>query len=110
MRQSSLVRTILRWSARIVLGVVALVLVAGAATFGITESRMAKHFTVPDHPITPRTDSASIARGARLATVRGCVDCHGANLGGTVMIDDPALGRLAPPNLTMGGRGAELNP
>ncbi len=71
---------------------------------------MARTFTVPDHPITPRTDSVSLALGKRLAMVRGCADCHGADLGGSVMIDDPALGRLAPPNLTLGGRGAELEP
>src|SRR5512133_1345567 len=101
-------RTILRWSARIALGAVSLVLVAGAATYGLSESRMGRTFTVPDHPITPRTDSASLAVGARLVKVRGCVDCHGANLGGSVMFDDPVIGRLAAPNLTRGGRGAQL--
>ena len=71
---------------------------------------MARTYTVPDHAISPRTDSASLALGARLVKVRGCVDCHGANLGGNVMFDDPAIGRLAAPNLTSGGRGAELEP
>jgi mono/diheme cytochrome c family protein len=71
---------------------------------------MSRRFAVPEHPIALRGDSAEIARGARLATVRGCVDCHGRNLGGTVMFDDPELGRLAAPNLTMGGRGALLEP
>lgn len=91
-------------------GLAGLVLVAGAATYGLSESRMARKFTVPDHALTPRTDSASLANGARLVKVKGCVDCHGANLGGSVMIDNPALGRLAAPNLTVGGRGAELEP
>ena len=71
---------------------------------------MAHRFAVPEHPLTLRTDSATLAAGKRLATVRGCVDCHGANLGGSVMFDDPALGRLAAPNLTLGGRGKELEP
>lgn len=103
-------RSILRWTARIVFGTVAVALVAGAAGYGYTEVRMARTYAVPDHSITPRTDSASLALGARLVKVRGCVDCHGANLGGNVMFDDPALGRLAAPNLTSGGRGAELEP
>src|SRR4051794_10896583 len=103
-------RKILRWAGKIALGVVGLVLVVAAAGFGWSERRMARTFTVPDHPITPRTDAASLALGKRLATVRGCVDCHGADLGGTMMFDDPAIGRLAPPNLTLGGRGAELTP
>jgi mono/diheme cytochrome c family protein len=70
---------------------------------------MARHFTVPAHPIALHSDSATLATGKRLATVRGCRDCHGANLGGTVMFDDPVVGRLAAPNLTLGGRGAVLD-
>lgn len=103
-------RTILRWTARIAAGAVGLVLVIGAAGYGLSEARMARKFSVPDHPLALRDDSAGLALGARLVKVRGCVDCHGANLGGTVMFDDPAIGRLAAPNLTMGGRGAELEP
>jgi mono/diheme cytochrome c family protein len=103
-------RTLLRWTARITAGAVGLILVVAAAGFGLSEARMARKFTVPDHPLALRADSASLALGGRLVKVRGCVDCHGANLGGNVMFDDPAIGRLAAPNLTMGGRGAELEP
>ncbi|MCU0636962.1 MAG: cytochrome c [Gemmatimonadaceae bacterium] len=53
-------------------------------------------------------DSATIARGAHLtSTYAGCVDCHGANYGGRVVIDDPAIGRLVGSNLTT-GRGGVL--
>jgi mono/diheme cytochrome c family protein len=103
-------RKILRWIGFAAAGIVGIVALAGAATFGLSESRMSRKFDVPRHAITPRTDSASLAIGARLVKVKGCVDCHGANLGGAVMIDNLALGRLAGPNLTMGGRGAELEP
>ena len=103
-------RKILRWIGYGVAGLVGVVALAGAATYGISESRMSRTFDVPRHAITPRTDSASLAIGARLVKVKGCVDCHGANLGGSVMIDNLALGRLAAPNLTLGGRGAELEP
>ena len=40
-----------------------------------------------------------------MATIRGCVDCHGDNLAGRVVLDDPAIGRLAGANLT-GGRAS----
>src|SRR5690606_30225998 len=50
--------------------------------------------------------SATIARGAHLASALGkCADCHGDGLGGNVMVDDPALGRLSAPNLTRGRGG-----
>ena len=101
-------RTVLRWGGRIAIGAVALVFIVAAVAYGLSEVRMARTYAVADHSITPRTDSASLALGARLAKVRGCADCHGANLGGSVMAEDPALGRLVAPNLTMGGRGAQL--
>lgn len=59
---------------------------------------------------TPKlpTDAAAIERGRHIAATRGCVDCHGSDLGGAKVIDDPAMGRLHGPNLTLGegGRGA----
>lgn len=43
------------------------------------------------------------ARGKHLVEARYvCVECHGKNLAGGVMVDDPALGRLLGPNLTAG--------
>jgi len=99
-----------RLVSNIALGVVGLVLVAGAAVYAMSSSRQSRTFTVASHPITPRTDSASLANGARLVRIHACVGCHGENLGGTVMVDNPIIGRLAAPNLTMGGRGAELAP
>ncbi len=45
----------------------------------------------------------AVARGKHLIESRyGCAECHGADFGGGVMVDDPALGRLLGPNLTLG--------
>lgn len=103
-------RSIVRWGVRILAGTLALALIVAAGAYGYSEVRMGHRFFVPEHTIALRSDSATLATGKRLATVRGCVDCHGANLGGNVMFDDPAIGRLAAPNLTLGGRGKELEP
>lgn len=47
-------------------------------------------------------DSA-VARGKHLVEARYvCVECHSTNFGGGTMIDDPAIGTLLGPNLTMG--------
>ena len=102
-------RSIVTWSVRIVAGTLALVLIAAVGAYGYSEVHMSRRHVVPDHPIVLKTDSATLAEGKRLATVRGCVDCHGANLGGSVMFDDPVIGRLAAPNLTPGGRGKDLD-
>ncbi len=53
-------------------------------------------------------DSVALERGRHVATIRGCIDCHGSDFGGRIFIEDPMLGRFAGPNLTRGGRGAVL--
>jgi cytochrome c553/mono/diheme cytochrome c family protein len=45
----------------------------------------------------------AIARGEYLVKTRvGCENCHGADLGGKVLIDQAIVGYWAPPNLTSG--------
>src|SRR6476661_8758449 len=105
----SLGRSILRWTARVLAVVVVLVLTGAGAVYGLSERRLHARFAPPEHALAVRDDAASIARGRYLATTRGCVDCHGANLAGHVILDDPAIGRIAGANLTRGGRGATLS-
>ena len=48
----------------------------------------------------------SLQRGRHLVESRyACTECHGRDLGGGIMVDDPAIGRLLGPNLT-GGKGS----
>ena len=45
----------------------------------------------------------ALERGSHLVEARyGCSECHGANYGGGVMVDDPMIGRLLGPNITTG--------
>ena len=46
----------------------------------------------------------AVARGRHLVeSIYACAECHGADFGGGVMVDDPAtIGRLLGPNLTLG--------
>jgi cytochrome c553 len=102
-------RVILRWTVRVLVTVVALVLTAAGAVYGLSERRLHARFTPPSgHALDVRADAATIARGRHLTTTRGCVDCHGENLAGRVMLDDPMVGRLAGANLTAGRRGGAL--
>jgi mono/diheme cytochrome c family protein len=108
MKSRSRLRTTLRWTGRVAGGLVALLVVAAGSVYALSERRIRSRFAVPEHRLTVPTDSATVARGAHVATVRGCTDCHGAGFRGNVLIDDPAIGVLAGPNLTAGGRGAQL--
>jgi mono/diheme cytochrome c family protein/cytochrome c2 len=56
--------------------------------------------------LPPPSDAAAVARGKHLVEARyGCNVCHGSNLAGGVMIDDPAIGSILGPNLTSGKGG-----
>lgn len=96
-----------RWMRWIGYAVGTVVLLAGAGAgyvYAASNSKAEKFYDVPATPIAISHDSATIARGKHFATAIGkCVDCHGDDLGGKVMVDDPALGVVVAPNLTPGG-------
>jgi mono/diheme cytochrome c family protein len=83
----------------------------------LSERALHRRVRVPAHAApgaavfaaTPEARAALVARGAHVVATRGCTDCHGASLGGAVVVDDPLAGRLAGPNLTAGGRGPALD-
>jgi mono/diheme cytochrome c family protein len=85
---------------------VLLVLLGVGGIFLTTNRALAAKKPLPAHSFTAPTDSASIAKGEHLvrALVK-CVDCHGDDLGGKLMVDDPAIGTLWAPNLTRGKGG-----
>lgn len=102
-------RSIVRWTGRIVGGTLALVLLSAASLHGLSARRAHRQYEVPEHPLVVASDSATVARGAHLATIRGCNECHAPNMAGRVMADDPAIGRLVSSNLTGGRRGGALS-
>lgn len=93
---------------RIGMGVGAVVAL-GLGLFGAAavkaNARLAQRFEAHhiELPLPADGDAAAIERGEHLVTARyGCAACHGANLAGGVMLDDPAIGSLRGPNLTRG--------
>jgi mono/diheme cytochrome c family protein len=69
-------------------------------------SRRYRLYEAAPPPVQVSYDVASINRGDHLANhLLGCAECHGADFGGRVFIDDPALGRFAGRNLTRGEGG-----
>ena len=103
-------RAVLRWLGRIAVALLVLVGLGAASIYGLSERRFRARFAVPEHRIAVAENAASIVRGEHIATVRGCVDCHGAGFSGNTIVDQPIIGRVAGPNLTLGGRGADLEP
>ena len=96
-----------RWLRRVGYALGGLVTVVAAlvvAIYGVTWARTGKTFDVAATPVPVAHDSATLARGEHLVSAIGkCADCHGADLGGKVFVDDPGLGRVVALNLTPGG-------
>jgi len=95
----------LKWTWRITALIVVVAALACVGVFWISESRLDRTYDVRPAPVPVASDAAAIERGRHIATIRGCVDCHGSSLGGKVFLDDPMIGRFAASNLTRGKGG-----
>ncbi len=91
---------------RLAFTIVVLVIVVVAAVYGISSYRLGQNVAINDSLPAVVDDSVAIAKGEYLVrAITKCADCHGADLAGQVMIDNPAIGRFYAPNLTR-GRGS----
>jgi len=91
------VKRFLKWTA---VGLASVVAIALLLVYGLSEYQLRRTYDVAATPITVPTDSASIERGRHVALTRGCDGCHGQNLEGKVMFDDPKIARIVAPNVT----------
>ncbi len=103
-----------RIAGRSVLGLGALALTGLATVYSLSERALARHYSVPAQPssLGIEVDDALVDRGRHLVTVVAqCSYCHGSDLAGREMADDPWIGRLYASNLTRGegGVGARLS-
>lgn len=101
-------KRILKILGMVILGLVVLIVIAAVFLNSRTSSRMEQRFDVQPVLSSIEPDSATLARGEHVALIQACSHCHGADLGGNVMMDMP-LWRMTAPNLTSGrgGVGAE---
>lgn len=94
----------LRWLRNVLLGLVVLVILAATTAYALSERVVRRTYTEPAANITVPTDAPSVAEGMRLAAIRGCTGCHGSQLQGHVLFDEPLMGRVAAPDLTISAR------
>lgn len=92
---------ILKW-----LGIVIAVLVVlvGVLYF-IGRGNLMNAPEVSGSPVTAAVGEDALARGEHLVKVSSCNECHGANLSGTVFVDESPIGYIPAPNLTAGTGG-----
>jgi cytochrome c553 len=98
-------RRILRFVLRAAaLLVVVIGLLLGTIYF-MSNARLSRVYHVAVAPPALVFASGRPEPGRHLAITRGCTQCHGADLGGAKVIEDPAMGRIYGPNLTRGHGG-----
>lgn len=102
----------LRWIG-IAVGVLVGIALAVAVWLSIVgTSRLGRTYTVQPAPVAIPADNLSVARGHYLAAgIAVCMNCHGQDMAGQVMVDDPVLGYVRTPNLTpgVGGVGVQYS-
>ena len=99
-------KKILKWTG-IILGCLVLIVIAfyAVAYFNV-KSRADKVYAVNLQQLIIPDDSASYEMGKHIAEIRGCLECHGANLGGKVFMSDTTpIAVLYAANLTNGKGG-----
>lgn len=97
---------LLKWVTRAVVVLIAVVALLVGYVYAATSRQMAKEYEVKTAAVAIPTDADAIARGKYIATrVSMCTECHGDDLGGKVIEDNFAMGRLVGTNLTRGRGG-----
>jgi cytochrome c553 len=96
-----MMKQLLRWIGIVLGSLAVLVIIAYAVVYVLAERILGRAYDVPAVSISIPIDSESISEGRRLALIHGCFGgCHGRQVEGTVMFDEPMIARVVAPNLT----------
>jgi len=87
------------------LALVAILVLSASVVYGMSELRLRKSYDVVVMTAAVRTHPELVQRGRHLALTRGCTDCHTADLGGQIIMNDPPVAVISASNLTRGAGG-----
>lgn len=105
-------RKLVLWSGIILGGLIGLALLASVGLYSVGMQKLTRSY--PNVPVTPvkiPTSPDAVARGQHVATTWGCTKCHGEDLSGMLITNDPIdgmiplLGSIPAANLTSGKGG-----
>lgn len=91
-------------------GILSLVALILGGVYGFSQPHFNRAYAVDPAPLVLDaaelgTNGALALRGERIVRTRGCMDCHGEDMGGAAVLDDPMVGTLWGSNLTSGEGG-----
>ena len=85
----------------VLLGLIGMAALVSTAVAG---SRLNQTYEITPENIAIPSDQTAIARGAYLASAI-CTDCHGADLSGGKLVDEPGMATVYAPNITPSENG-----
>jgi mono/diheme cytochrome c family protein len=92
-------RKIAHYLAVLLIILLGLIGVAALVSTAVAGSRLNQTYEITPENIEIPTDPAAVARGAYLAGAI-CSDCHGGDLSGGKMVDEPGMATVYAPNIT----------
>jgi mono/diheme cytochrome c family protein len=90
---------------RVLASFAVVLLVVAASIYLMSQRRIERTYDVPVVSVRTGTDPEVLERGKHVAEIRGCMDCHGPDLGGVTFADAMPVMRLTASNLTSGRNG-----
>ncbi len=100
-------RRVLKWIGIVLGALVGLILIAAVVLYVKGAMALNHTLSVPADHVDVPTDAISLARGKELVSIF-CDECHGKDLGGTVLLADPVIGTIYSANLTAGTGGVQV--
>lgn len=99
-------RKILKWTGIVFGSVMLLLIVAGVLVYPVGARMFSQRYSdlqVEEVPIP--SDADAIEHGKHISIIWTCTKCHGRDLSGTLLANDPVLGTIPAPNVTAGEGG-----
>jgi len=102
----------LKWTGAVLGGLIGLSVLAGFVFYAGGMKKIERSYPdIPVETIRIPADEQAVARGRHIATIWACTRCHGEDLSGKMITNDPLsgmvplLGTISAPNLTSGRGG-----
>lgn len=99
-------KRIMKWIGIVLGGLIGLAVLAGLALYPIGMKKLTQTYPgIPVETVNIPTDPEAVAHGRHIAIVWACTKCHGEDLSGMLLANDPILGTIPASNLTSGKGG-----